>query len=362
MESWPAFEGGGGSFSFVINTSLGGILWYSFDLTIDSNSQVIIFWGDGSQTQAVSGSNQHYYSQSGIYLIFVVGLVAGVSFSASPAAAKCLVLVNSPISADPDAAQKRIYMANMFAGCSNLEKIPDKLLHSFFANNYIIYSLESVFDGCSSLKLVPGDLFDGAILIDPDPEYTHPTISRMFYGCTALKTVPQSLFSNPQFRKIQVAEEVFRNSGLTDVPDYFFSELSMCRRFARVFFGCSSLQSIGDGVFSGCDNGRSFLYAFGNCYILSDIGADVFNQVPSPSSFNGAFSNCYSLVKIPTDLFRTDWNVSTNFERCFYNDGSIDSDVPELWEYYDIGTECYSGCTAAHNWPDIPRAWGGPAQ
>lgn len=357
MESWPAFDTVDGMFSFIVDTQAGGSRYYSISLTIDPNySGVTISWGDGSTTTAVSGTNGHTYSLDGIYIVIVVGLVKDVSFSGFGGS---LLAINNPIPADPNAALKRNYLSNMFKGCSNLQVIPRGLLRQFYENNYVIYNLASVFEGCSSLKQVPEDFFDGATIINPDQEGTSPIMSKIFYGCSSLQTVPDGLFSNAQFGKIQVAEEVFANSGLEKIPDRLFSKFAACKRFNSAFENCTHLKTIGNDIFEGCQRAVQFRSIFRGCFNLTDIGARLFSVLINASTFSYAFSECYSLETLPGDLFDMYWSGNPNFDHCFMGDSGITSMVPELWLYYpnSYKSACFSGCINAANYNDIPNAW-----
>ena len=356
MESWPAFDAVDGMFSFIIDTQAGGARYYSLGLTIDpNNSGVTISWGDGSTQSGVSGTNGHTYSVDGIYIIIVVGLVKDVSFSGFGGS---LLAVNSPIPADPDATLKRNYLSNMFKGCSNLQALPKGLFHNFYDNHYVIYNIESVFDGCSSLRKVPDDLFEGATLLTPFDSGVM-VASRMFAGCSALSEVPAGLFSNSEFGKIQVAEEIFAESGLEEIPDHFFSTFTICTRFNDAFSKCTHLRKIGDNIFDGCQRAVQFRSIFRACHNLTDIGKRLFSVLNNASVFSYAFSGCYSLETLPADLFDMYWSGSPNFDYCFYEDSGITSEVPELWLYYpnSYKSACFSGCTNAANYNDIPNAW-----
>ena len=370
MESWPAFEPvNTGHFSFVIDTSLGGSTEYSF--RVGRLSPIIISWGDGTTSTITqgSGSPSHTYDNHGVYLIVVIGYVTGVSFNAGSTAAEkmaaeSLILVETPIEADPNASGqgKLISFESMFKGCINLVEVPDSMLTSFYDNGYHIYSTKSMFEECRSLRRIPSDLFSGCIF-DEDMHIHDPVIDRMFYNCKSLKSISPRVFGS-EFSKIKSVDSLFRGSGLRTVPTGVFSSFDHCGDFTSCFANCEQLRDTGSSLFQGNPYPTSFGAMFKNCPNLSSIGDNLFNQQNS-GYFEQTFAFCESLEVIPPDLFRFDWAIGTYryvFGGTFYGDTQIGSLVPELWLYYDnwsgdISNVCYRDCENAINYSDIPERW-----
>lgn len=375
MESWPAFEPANtGHFSFVIDTSLGGSTEYRF--RVGHLSPIIISWGDGTTSTIPQGNPQgppsHTYEKHGIYLIVVIGYVTGVSFSAGSTAeeqkaAESLILVETPIEADPNASGqgKLISFENMFKGCINLVEVPDSMLTSFYDNGYYIYSTKSMFEECRSLRRVPSDLFSGCDF-DDDIHGYDPVIDRMFYNCKSLKSISPRVFGS-EFSKIKSVNSLFRGSGLRTVPTGVFSSFDHCWDFSNCFTSCDQLRDTGSSLFQGNPYPSYFRSMFSNCPNLSSIGDNLFNQ-QNKGSFSHTFYNCPSLTIIPPDLFRFDWPVGSlisDFADCFAYDTGIVSSVPELWLYYDNwpdtgfnrSNQCYYDCINAFNYNDIPDRW-----
>ena len=375
MESWPAFEPvNTGHFSFVIDTSLGGSTEYRF--RVGNLSSIIVSWGDGTTSTIPQGQPQgppsHTYEKHGIYLIVIIGDVTGVSFNAGSTAAEqkaaeSLILVETPIEADPNASGqgKLISFENMFKGCINLVEVPDSMLTSFYDNGYHIYSTKSMFEECRSLRRIPSDLFSGCNF-DDDMHGHDPVIDRMFYNCKSLKSISPRVFGS-EFSKIKSVDRLFLGSGLRTVPTGVFSSFDHCLDFSRCFANCDQLRDTGSSLFQGNPYPTSFGYMFANCPNLSSIGDNLFNQQNS-GSFERTFYNCPSLAIIPPDLFRFDWPIGSfrsDFEYCFKGDTGIVSSVPELWLYYDNWTAsgfdtsnyCYRDCINAFNYNDIPDRW-----
>lgn len=99
------------------------------------------------------------------------------------------------------------------------------------------------------------------------------------------------------------------------------------------FYGCTSLASIPSGIFKNC------------------------NQI---TGFGSTFRSCTSLTSIPSNLF-DDTTSCTTFANCFLGCSGITGALPELWNTYPsaTGTACFSGCTNASNYDDVPDSWGG---
>lgn len=79
------------------------------------------------------------------------------------------------------------------------------------------------------------------------------------------------------------------------------------------------------------------------------------------AGFSNTFWKCTSLASIPAGLFDNCPNV-TNFNNTFDDCTAIASDVPELWDtakWPNVTNHlaCFSGCTNAANYADIPEGW-----
>lgn len=98
---------------------------------------------------------------------------------------------------------------------------------------------------------------------------------------------------------------------------------------------------------------------FKNYKKLQKIVTGIFDQ--NITDFESCFYKCSSLTSIPDGLFDNNTAV-TNFRSCFGDCSSITSAVPELWNTtkWPNVTEkslCFSGCTKAANYPEIPDDW-----
>lgn len=68
------------------------------------------------------------------------------------------------------------------------------------------------------------------------------------------------------------------------------------------------------------------------------------------------FDGCGSLTEIPTDDM---WSGISSFDRCFYDNGSLDGNAPLLWLRDPVpgGDDCFYNCLLLDNYDDIPVGW-----
>ena len=215
--------------------------------------------------------------------------------------------------------------SNCFYGCSSLTTIPVGL----FDNNVNVTNFNNCFYGCKNLTTIPVGLFDNNVNVT--------SFSNCFYGCSSLTTIPDGLFDH--------------NTNVTD--------------FNNCFHECRNFTNIPVGLFDHNTSVTSFSQTFHNCFGLKSIPDGLFDNNVNVTNLSYCFCNCSGITGIPVDLFKNNVNV-TNLSYCFFGCSGIVSLVPPLWiSYYGKNTssvDCFSNCTKAANWLEVPKSWGGPAE
>ena len=179
----------------------------------------------------------------------------------------------------------------------------------------------------------------------------------LFFSCTSLQSIPENLFiNNPQ---IEYFNRCFLNcTSLQSIPGNLFINNINASSFDNCFSICTSLQSIPENLFINNINASNFYVCFGGCTSLQSIPENLFINNINASNFTSCFYHCASLQSIPENLFINNINAS-NFDLCFYRCSNVTSSVPELWVTHPNAThnQCFSGCTQASNYNDIPEDW-----
>lgn len=287
--------------------------------------------------------------------------------------------------------------AELFANCSEatdfsycfqgngLKSVPGNL----FANCQKAKKFSSCFESCN-ISNIPGYLFVNC------PEATNFSYC---FRYNKLASIPEYLFANcPKAEDFSRCFE--RNELLESIPEALFGNCTMANNFSRCFngdiklsgipdalfshninalyfdgtFGQTAITSIPESLFSNCSKAISFASTsagetsnsgcFYRCNITS-IPDSLFSNCPEAKYFNSCFSGCSKLSSIPENLFKYN-NKATRFDYCFSNCYSVVSNLPTLWiQFYDKSvsvSRCFSGCTRALNWNDVPASWGGTAE
>lgn len=287
--------------------------------------------------------------------------------------------------------------AELFANCSEatdfsycfqgngLTSVPGNL----FANCQKAKKFSSCFESCN-ISNIPGYLFVNC------PEATNFSYC---FRYNKLASIPEYLFANcPKAEDFSRCFE--RNELLESIPEALFANCTMANNFSRCFngdiklsgipdalfshninalyfdgtFGQTAITSIPESLFSNCSKAISFASTsagetsnsgcFYRCNITS-IPDSLFSNCPEAKYFNSCFAGCSKLSSIPENLFKYN-NKATQFDYCFSNCYSVVSNLPTLWiQFYDKSvsvSRCFSGCTRALNWNDVPASWGGTAE
>lgn len=308
------------NFDMTIDTLVGGSLEFGITTNNNSTNNFYIDWGDGSESDIISSSNQeikHTYSQDGDYIVRIIGNSTGFTISNGKnnlkSVDKCLLIFTD--------------VKGMFQECKNLEYIPDNIFYS----SSTIDSVKNVFTGCNSLKIIPVGLFDQNINISD--------FSGAFAG-TGVTSIPNGLFNRNNLA--ENFEDCFLSTSITTIPNNLFDNNINVKTFAHCFDGCTNLSNIPKGLFSNNSYCTNYVYVFSDCKQLSDLSSNntLFANSVGAKGFDGAFSYCTNLQKIPEGLFKDSINATS------YVDVFKDTKISVIPNY------TFNGQNASFNLPD----------
>lgn len=133
----------------------------------------------------------------------------------------------------------------------------------------------------------------------------------------------------------------------------------------HAFYGCSALTSVPSGLYDGIgvlpfNDEYSLEGMFQSCTSLIAVRGPIFSSA-SAGDFTNAdlmFNNCPSLVSFPQNFFERMTGIES-FVGCFGGCVNLESPVPELWITHPNanGRYCFTDCTKAPNYADIPPEW-----
>lgn len=135
-------------------------------------------------------------------------------------------------------------------------------------------------------------------------------------------------------------------------------EISNCEQVTNLTYSSATIlaiYSIGNSLLSN--------FSFTNNEKIRYLPADILKNDINRSDFKRVFDYC---KKLKADFYHVFDNLpnATIFYRTFYG-GSLIERLPPLWEmYYDEAEStnlCFSGCTGASNYSEVPKSWGGTA-
>ena len=190
----------------------------------------------------------------------------------------------------------------MFAECTSLKSIPDKL----FANCEKIQSFAYCFERCTKLTTIGNHAFENCRNIEDFWNY--------FSECTNLTAIGDYAFAN--CTSVQSFRRCFNEcTNLTTIGDYAFANCTSVKNFAGCFEGCSKLTTIGENLFSNCENVEYFGDCFKGCTNLTGNAPELWLRVP-----NGE-QNGYKGIP--------------DGEACFYNCTKLENyeQIPGYWKY-----------------------------
>lgn len=362
---------------------LPSVLDYDFSLTAKVGSSthpanflikgnVEIVWGDGT-TQKVNNTAltkvQHVFASGGEYTVKMKGSIEDISFYNSQG----IYSINTPF---PETMKDKTDFTEMFytdtydtyystyaggfpqnlfsnmVNATNFTKcfygVKDLTLpKEFLKNCKEAETFDYCFQNCTFLSELPSDIFK------------YSTKAKTFIGTfyNSVLTVPQNMFANcllatdftDCFRNAEITSNVVYQSNYSydnkpvDYLDNMFQGLANVVSFTRCFYyaklhggfieGTSTLSAaiLGDDFFGGCVLAEDFERCFQKAEGIKIVSANLFDDCTHAKKFLSTFFNC----------------------------ASIESNVPALWERDNVESYagCYSGCTNAQNYADIPDAW-----
>lgn len=330
-----------------------------------------IDWGDGT-TQNVNKTTlsqvQHIYDSSEKYIVKINGNIEDMSFYNSQG----IYSINTPF---PETMKDKTDFTEMFyTDTSNIyhSTYAGGFPKNLFSNMVNATNFTKCFCGVKDLAL-PKELFkscEKAEAFDycfqnctfakelPSDIFKYSTNAKTFIGTfyNSVLIVPQNMFTNcllatdftDCFRNAEITSSVvypidYYSNKPVDYLDNMFYGLANVVSFTRCFYyaklhggfieGTSTLSAaiLGDDFFGGCVLAESFERCFGKSTGIKFVSEKLFDDCTHAKKFLSAFSDCTG----------------------------IEGNVPELWERDDVETfaGCYSGCTNAQNYADIPDAW-----
>lgn len=341
-----------------------------------SNLETItILWGDGNTTTINNGSITtenivHTYDNDGIYDIYIYssnGKIPEFNFGTISNGIfinmRRLIRMYTPIlpMIDTTGAPITNGMVKMFYYAVNLESVPEDLF--IFNNQGEDFSY--AFAACYKLETVPANIF----------EYCHniKNVSHCFYLSTGFVTIPETLFENNS----SIEDISFIFSGCTNlsyIPIELMEDLPNVKN-ARGAFQCKSLQFLTPGLLDTnleLTDVSSLFYDSG----LNNVPDYFFKYNTKITTFESCFAECSNFRITPNIFCDENTEMGTrfagqnvNFTNCFNRSEytGYQGTAPQLWNYtYGsvTSTDCFSGDgnsgDSLTNYYIIPEEWGGP--
>lgn len=285
------------NFDMTIDTDFGADLKFGIKTKENSTNDFYIEWGDGTESELIVSANQeinHTYSQSGEYIVKIVGTTTGFELSSGKEKLKSVDKCDLSFS----------NIDNMFLNCINLEAIVDGI----FDNSTTISTAISTFKGCAKLSVLPVGLFDQNINI---------TSFKETFSDTDITTIPNGLFNRNNL--VTSFESCFEDCiSLANIPLGLFDENVSVTNFANCFSGCASLVSIPANLFINNSYCTNFSNIFAECLSLVTIPIGIFSNSIAVTNFSNAFFGCSKLSSLPVGLFREAVNC-INYTNVFNN-------------------------------------------
>ncbi|MDR2139975.1 MAG: leucine-rich repeat protein, partial [Tannerella sp.] len=197
---------------------------------------------------------------------------------------------------------KKIQTFNqLYAGCANLESIPDYCFADSAATHF-----ESVFQGCTSLASIPAHILSG---VGNARSFWH------FGESSGLESLPADLFADcPDATDFTYA---FQAAKMQTLPEDLFQHQTGITSFYGTFYQCANLAEVPAGLFRNNINVTSFDSCFFGCVKLTAVPADLFRYCVNVTSFRYTFTNCEKLTSVPAGLLAYQANA-VNLESMFY--------------------------------------------
>ncbi len=246
---------------------------------------------------------------------------------------------------------------SFYYGCKNIMAVP----YGAFSGGTFAPLSTKVFEQCGGLRFLydyPGGSapsFAGTIIEVVDCFFRDlESVNGMFNGISTLKTITNKLFRYSP--NIISTAYCFNNcTNLMAIPEGLFDGLELLEDARYCFCGCTSVNEVPNDLFHDCFVANNFMACFSGSGI-EEIPSDLFASINgSQINFASAFQNT-PITSIPLGLF-DGCKENSNFQSTFSGCEGVVSSVPDLWNYTDNGSACYSACTNASNYDEIPDRW-----
>ena len=255
----------------------------------------------------------------------------------------CEKLTSIPADIFDSVAGKVNKFVSTFRLCTSLKSVPEGFCNS--CSN--VTTIANLFYGCTSLEKLPSEMFRGSAA-------KLANCTAVFQSCTALTEVPDGLFSFITVRNANFGNCFNTCTGLKKVGAEVFPATTQATGLGSTFKGCTALTDISADVFAKCTALTGLSMTFQNCTALEKVPAGLFAHQANITSFDQTFSGCTALTTVPEGLFDACVKV-TNMSKLFYACTSLKS-VPATLFAKNVKVTNFSnlfyGCTALESIPE----------
>ena len=306
-----------------------------FTMSITPVEDCVVDFGDGTK-QTYTGNNSstgvnHYYSESNIYTIKIIGNHS--NFRASQNIIEIIQISNSITNC-----------SHMFSGCSSLTEIP-----STFTIPNSVTDCTYMFSNCSGLTAIsktftiPNSVTNCSYMFNYCRSLTTiqegftlgnsvTDCSAMFYYCTSLTAIPETLIIP---NSVTNCSSMFADcSRLTEIPSTLTipNSVTDC---SWMFSRCSDLTIIPETLIIP-DSVTDCSHIFYDC---SNLTSDISNIWPDVWNYTGTI------------------DLNMMFESCSKVVGTVPAD--KLWNSGKTfnSSGCFRNCTSLTNYSEIPAGW-----
>lgn len=186
-------------------------------------------------------------------------------------------------------------------------------------------------------------------------EETYPRLSHPYYSSGPCQVEMRYDSSSPHVHD-DFFFDYFANTIVVSVDTPFPELFSEVTSFKEGFRGCAYLVRLPRRLFFYCRSILTVEDCFRWDYRLEETPDDLFAYSPLISDFSGCFADT-GITRVPPLLYDK-CALATNFVDT-YRDCYDLQKAPDLWvQFPDAnGRSCFSGCTYASNYDDIPWGW-----
>lgn len=150
--------------------------------------------------------------------------------------------------------------------------------------------------------------------------------------------------------------DYFANTVVVSVDTPFPELFSEVTSFKEAFRACTSLVRLPNRLFYYCRSILTVEDCFKYNHSLGQVPGDLFAYSPLIEDFSGCFEDS-GITRVSPTLFNNCLNADSfvdTFRDCYNL-----QEAPSLWTQFPDadGHSCFSGCTSASNYADIPAGW-----